>query len=84
MSFLPYDTGTYQQTPYEAIGEAEYAALAARMPAHIDWARFQDVERGWRDHKVGRELACSSAQCEAVGEPLAPGEDGAPDARATA
>ena len=50
VSFLPYDTGSYQQTPYEAISEAEYGQLAAAMPAHIDWARFQVC----KPHTFGR------------------------------
>lgn len=70
VSFLPYDTGTYQQTPYEAIEEPEYKALCEKMPESIDWAAFQAVERGWRDFKVGGDLACSTGECEVVGEPV--------------
>eukprot|EP00892_Ulva_mutabilis_P001880 jgi/Ulvmu1/11693/UM008_0103.1 len=86
VSFLPFDTGTYQQTPYEEVDAAAYAELAARMPARIDWGRFQDVERGWRDHKVGQELACSSQACESVGELLErpPAADAAAGAAAAA
>lgn len=70
VSFLPYDTGTYQQTPYETIEEEEYNKLCEKMPETIDWAAFQAVERGWRDFKVGGDLACSTGECEVVGEPV--------------
>jgi hypothetical protein len=84
-AFLPFDTGTYQQTPYEAIDEARYRQLAAAMPASIDWCGFQAVERGFRDFKVGGDLACSTGECEVVGEPVGvPGEpsrDGQPAER---
>lgn len=70
VSFLPHDTGTYKQTPYEEIDEKQYDKLCAEMPGNIDWAAFQAVERGWRDFKVGAELACSTGECEVVGEPV--------------
>lgn len=70
VSFLPYDTGTYQQTPYEAISEDDYNALCAKMPKGIDWEGFQHVERGWREFLVGGDLACGSGECEVVGEPV--------------
>jgi ribonucleoside-triphosphate reductase (thioredoxin) len=70
VSFLPFDTGTYQQTPYETIEEAEFNSLSSKMPESIDWAAFQAVERGWRDFKVGGDLACSTGECEAVGDPV--------------
>lgn len=82
-SFLPHDLGTYQQTPYEAISEAQYRAAAAAMPAAIDWAAFAAVERGARDHVVGRDLACASGECELVGDAM-PGGAGAGDAAARA
>ena len=41
VSFLPHDTGSYKQTPYEAVTEAAYTRLAAAMPARVDWARLQ-------------------------------------------
>lgn len=68
VAFLPYDTGSYQQTPYEAIDEARYDALKAAMPRALDWRAFQEVERGARDHLVGRDLACATGDCEVVGE----------------
>ena len=70
VAFLPFDMGTYKQTPYEAVDAAAHAALVARMPKTIDWGAFQEVERGARDAAVGRELACASGDCEVVGEPL--------------
>jgi ribonucleoside-triphosphate reductase (thioredoxin) len=73
VSFLPHDMGTYKQTPYEAVPEATFRAAAAAMPRSIDWRAFWAVERGARDHAVGRDLACSSGECEVVGEEI-PGE----------
>lgn len=84
VSFLPFDTGSYQQTPYETVDEAVHAELAQRMPSHIDWGRFQDVERGWRDFKVGQELACSSSGCENVGELVGDDAEAAGEQRAAA
>jgi ribonucleoside-triphosphate reductase (thioredoxin) len=68
VSFLPYDTGSYQQTPYESVDEEQYLTLLAKMPKNLDWAGFQVVERGKRDYAVGRDLACSVGGCESVGE----------------
>ena len=57
------------QTPYEAISEEEYAHLAAAMPAALDWAAFQKVERGARrDAAAGRELACAAGACDLAGD----------------
>jgi ribonucleoside-triphosphate reductase (thioredoxin) len=68
VSFLPYDTGSYKQTPYEAISEARFDELQAAMPPQLNWEAFQEVERGERDHLVGRDHACAQGDCDVVGE----------------
>jgi ribonucleoside-diphosphate reductase alpha chain len=61
VSFLPYDGGSYRQAPYEECTEAEYLALAAKIPADVDWdSMLEDT-----DNVVGTQtLACSADGCE--------------------
>lgn len=68
VSFLPYDCGSYKQTPYESIDEAAYSELLAKMPPiGIDWAAMREMERKEGDDKCEYELACSAAGgCEMV------------------
>ena len=61
VSFLPYDTGTYKQAPYQEITEKEYDELLERMPKEIDWSSLVEEQ----DNTIGsQELACSGASCE--------------------
>ena len=61
VSFLPYDGGSYRQAPYEEITEAEYHALAATIPADVDWDSL--IEH--TDNVKGTQtLACSADGCE--------------------
>jgi ribonucleoside-diphosphate reductase alpha chain len=65
ISFLPYDSGSYRQAPYETIAESQYDALLAQMPDAIDWDLLSDYER--EDNTVSSQtLACASGACEVV------------------
>ena len=62
VSFLPYDTGTYKQAPYEEIDEAEYERLLALMPT-IKWEEFVEDT----DNTTGSQtLACTAGSCEII------------------
>ena len=62
MSFLPFDGGTYQQAPYEAIDQADYDILKQSMPV-IDWSLLPSYERG--DTTEGaKTAACVGDACE--------------------
>jgi ribonucleoside-diphosphate reductase alpha chain len=61
VSFLPYDTGTYRQAPYESIDKGTYESLVAAMPQGVDWTEMLEVE----DTTTGtKELACTAGVCE--------------------
>jgi ribonucleoside-triphosphate reductase len=65
ISFLPYDTGSYKQAPYQDCTEDEYNALAAKTPKAIDWAWLSDYET--EDTTTGSQsLACTAGNCEVV------------------
>lgn len=64
VSFLPYDTGTYKQAPYQTLDEAGYEALGGRMP-DIDWAQLELFET--EDGTTGtQEPACTGDTCAIV------------------
>lgn len=61
IAFLPTDTGSYKQAPYEDISEAEYLLKVQAFP-EIDWTKLKDFEKV--DSTVGQqELACSAGVC---------------------
>jgi ribonucleoside-triphosphate reductase len=63
VSFLPRDTGTYRQAPYEEITKEQYEELMAQEFRHIeiDWTLFKEET----DTTEGvQTLACSSGVCE--------------------
>jgi len=62
IAFLPRDTGTYRQAPYEEITEDKYTELVKEQSGiHIDWTGFHEET----DTTVGsQELACASGFCE--------------------
>lgn len=65
VSFLPYDGGTYQQAPYQAITKEQYEEAMTKMPPSVDWLKLQDFEI--EDSTTGmQEFACSGGQCEIV------------------
>jgi ribonucleoside-diphosphate reductase alpha chain len=61
VSFLPFDTGTYRQTPYEECTKEQYEELLAKMPTSIDWDKLQEHD----DNVEGAQtLSCSAGHCE--------------------
>ena len=61
VSFLPYDGGSYRQSPYEECTEAQYEELKAVQPIDIDWNSFTEYD----DNVTGvQQLACTAGQCE--------------------
>lgn len=66
VSFLPYDCGSYKQTPYEKVDKAVYEELLGRMPPAISWGALREMERKEGEDKCEYELACSANGCEMV------------------
>lgn len=65
ISFLPYDTGTYKQAPYQDITETDYNQFVAEMPNGIDWKYLQDYEK--EDTTTGSQnLACVAGNCDVI------------------
>lgn len=63
ISFLPYDTGTYKQAPFQECTKEEYEQLLGQMPTVIDWSLLSEYEK--EDATTGaRELACAGGSCE--------------------
>lgn len=61
VSFLPRDTGTYRQAPYEEITEEKYNELAATQSLNVDWTQFRELTDNTESAKT---LACSAGVCE--------------------
>ena len=60
VSFLPTDTGSYRQAPYEEISKEQYLSLASSMP-EIDFGDYTEIV----DNTISsQELACSAGVCE--------------------
>jgi ribonucleoside-diphosphate reductase alpha chain len=65
ISFLPYDTGTYKQAPYQDCTVEEYDKANAIMPQVIDWSWLSDYEH--EDTTTGSQtLSCTAGNCEVV------------------
>jgi len=65
VSFLPYNEHTYQQAPYQEIGQTDYNMLLSLMPEKIDWTKLSEYEQ--EDNTVGMQtMACSGDVCEIV------------------
>ncbi len=62
ITFLPYDGGTYEQAPYEAIDAAEYARRKAAFPA-IDFRAIGPYEDGEAALGVA-SYSCHGDSCE--------------------
>jgi ribonucleoside-diphosphate reductase alpha chain len=60
LSFLPYDTGTYVQAPFEDITEPEYQ----KFSSHIRNINLEDVFEDQDNTNLQGELACSGGACE--------------------
>ena len=66
VSFLPEDTGTYQQAPYTDVTEEEYNKLLTEMPkGDIDWRALGEYESEDRTTS-SQEFACVGDVCEVV------------------
>jgi ribonucleoside-diphosphate reductase alpha chain len=61
VSFLPRDTGTYRQAPYEAIDEAKYNELLATQNVDITWTEFMEETD---TTESAQTLACAAGGCE--------------------
>ena len=65
VSFLPHSSHTYQQAPYQEIGEEEYEEWLLRMPEGVDWSGVGMYED--RDNTISSQtMACSGDSCELV------------------
>lgn len=64
ISFLPHSDHTYQQAPYQEVGEREYKELLAVMPAKIDWSRLSEYEM--EDTSKGTSTFACVGNCEVV------------------
>jgi ribonucleoside-triphosphate reductase (thioredoxin) len=61
VSFLPRDTGSYRQAPYEEIDEAKYNELIVSQNLSVDWTQFIEETDTTTSAK---ELACAAGSCE--------------------
>ena len=59
LSFLPYDTGTYVQAPFEDITESDYQ----KFSSHIRNINLEDVFEDQDNTNLQGELACSGGSC---------------------
>ena len=66
ISFLPYDGGSYQQAPYQALTKDEFKAWKEEHPMpEINWDDLRLFEH--EDTTTGmQEYACSGGSCEVV------------------
>ena len=65
VSFLPYNEHTYQQAPYQEVGEVEYKDLLSFMPSSIAWSELANYEK--EDNTVAMQtMACTGDVCEVV------------------
>ena len=62
VSFLPHTDHVYQQAPYTECSEAEYEALAGKMPT-VAWSKLQEFEKE-DSTESSKTLACSAGACE--------------------
>lgn len=60
ISVLPYDGGTYKQTPFEDITEDEYNRLSQYL-TDIDLSKVNEIED---NTDLAGEAACAGGQCE--------------------
>ncbi len=60
VSFLPTDSGSYRQAPYESITQATYSSLESAMPI-LD---FKEYTEAFDNTTSSQELACVAGVCE--------------------
>lgn len=64
LSFLPYDTGSYKQAPYQSITKEVYDR--EYKPITLDWTMLDVYEQGLDTTKGASSMACSGDVCEIV------------------
>ena len=63
VSFLPEDSGSYRQAPYQECNKEQYETLLSKMPQDVDWDLLKNYEK--EDTTIGsQELACSAGGCD--------------------
>lgn len=66
ISFLPYDSGTYKQAPYQKCDQTTYNQFYHDTPKVIDWSLLSAYEH--EDNTSGSQtLSCTAGNCEVVG-----------------
>lgn len=65
VSFLPHIDHTYQQAPYQEVGQREYEELLNLMPKKINWEKLSDYEKE-DNTKSSQTFACTGDVCEIV------------------
>ena len=62
LSFLPYDSGSYELAPYEEISKEQYEIMTHSFPT-INFDKFLNQE--FTDHTtVATDYACTSGSCD--------------------
>jgi ribonucleoside-triphosphate reductase (thioredoxin) len=66
VSFLPYDTGSYKQAPYQELSKEEYEKWIEVNPTpDIDWSRLPEFEK--EDSTTSsQELSCTGGACDII------------------
>lgn len=64
VSFLPHSDHSYQQAPYQEIGQREYEDLLSVMPPKLDWAKLSEYEA--EDTTKGSQTFACVGSCEVV------------------
>lgn len=65
ISFLPFSEHTYQQAPYEEIGQEQYDMLVNETPKELHWESLSSFE--FEDTTTGDQaLSCLAGGCELV------------------
>jgi ribonucleoside-diphosphate reductase alpha chain len=61
VSFLPRDTGSYRQAPYEEITKEKYEELLSAQNLDIDWTDFHEETD---NTEALQQLACTAGVCD--------------------
>lgn len=64
VSFLPYDSGSYQQAPYEEVSKEVYEEVLSKVPESIDWKALSKYEM--EDNTAGSGTFACVGDCEVV------------------
>lgn len=67
VSFLPFDSGSYKQMPYQSIDRAAYERLVRSMPKALPWQELASICTEGPKGQAAALLACTApGSCEAV------------------